>query len=78
MSSTRIGLNTAHLWSWHILLVAVASTYSPNFFNPLFRLKGFFIVKVFDLGTEVAHGDCNGTGGLKGVRHFLMGFSLKM
>jgi hypothetical protein len=29
------------------------------------ELKGFFIIKVFDLGTEVAHGDCNATDSLK-------------
>jgi hypothetical protein len=39
-------------------------------------LKGLLIVEVFDLGTEVAHGDGNDMGGLEGVRHFLMGFSL--
>jgi hypothetical protein len=72
-----MGLNMARSWSWHILLVAVVSPHSPNFFNltvSLDELKGFFITEVFDLGTEVAHGDCNDTGSLKGVRHFLMGF----
>jgi hypothetical protein len=39
-------------------------------------LKGFFIIEAFDLDTEMAHGDCNDMGSFKGLRCFLMGFSL--